>query len=65
MATVQTYTKSEAIKQAKKSRATGWPKAHIERIEEGWSEGRYIIVMHGLRCTCGMCPMVFQDGFVK
>lgn len=38
----------------------GWPQAHAKQVEDG-----YIIVCHAPDCTCGMCPIARDSGFVE
>jgi len=53
-------TRAEA--EAELNNLVGWPMAHI--VERG-EYGDYIIVAHGNGCTCGRCPVLYDDGGMR
>ena len=58
----QTYkTRADAITDVKKMRKSGWPSARSYLADAG----TIVITTHKRGCTCGNCPHVMTDGYVR
>lgn len=56
----QRYTRSDALKEAKRMRQYGWPGARVVICGDG-----AIITTHRRGCACGLCPTVKINGQVQ
>lgn len=59
---IATLEKNEAEARAESMRAHGYPTA---RAYEQDPYGTYGICTHAVSCTCGCCPVLYDDGTVE
>lgn len=58
IATCRTIEAAQA--EVAKMQATGWPLARAKNMGD-----YYVILTHANHCTCGRCPVLYDDGVVR